>query len=89
MQAKVIYKHALDNDERMSVFKRAFSHDSNNRNHSLSDEHGAEKSAKPISHCYLTLCYDMIRDAISTCNQKLTRVSLIYRTEPTTIMLKT
>ena len=26
----------------------------------------------------------MIRDAILTCNQKLTRVSLIYRTEPTT-----
>jgi len=27
---------------------------------------------------------DTIRDAILTCNQKLTRVSLIYRTEPTT-----
>jgi len=28
--------------------------------------------------------YDTIRDAILTCNQKLTRVSLIYCTEPTT-----
>jgi len=28
--------------------------------------------------------YDTIRDAILTCAQKLTRVSLIYRTEPTT-----
>jgi len=28
--------------------------------------------------------YDTIRDAILTRNQKLTRVGLIYRTEPTT-----
>jgi len=28
--------------------------------------------------------YDTIRDAVFTCAQKLTRVSLIYRTEPTT-----
>ena len=27
--------------------------------------------------------YDTARDAILTCNQKLTRVSIIYRTEPT------
>jgi len=28
--------------------------------------------------------YYTTRDAVLTCNQKLTRVSLIYRTEPTT-----
>ena len=33
--------------------------------------------------------YDMIRDAISTCTQKPTGVSLIYRTEPTTNKWKT
>jgi len=33
--------------------------------------------------CYDTIRYDTTRDAILTCNQKLTRVSLIYRTEPT------
>jgi len=33
--------------------------------------------------------YDTIRDAILTCAQKLTRVSLIYRTEPTTKKWKT
>jgi len=32
---------------------------------------------------------DTIRDAILTCAQKLTRVSLIYRTEPTTKKWKT
>jgi len=31
-----------------------------------------------------TIRYDIIRDAIFTCNQKLTWVSLIYSTEPTT-----
>jgi len=34
-------------------------------------------------------CYDMIRYAILTCNQKLIRVSLIYCTEPTTKSGKT
>ena len=33
--------------------------------------------------------YDMIRDAILTCAQKLTCVSLIYHTEPTTKKWKT
>jgi len=33
--------------------------------------------------------YDTIRDAILTCSQKLTRVSLISRTEPTTKSGKT
>jgi len=33
--------------------------------------------------------YDMIRGAILTCAQKPTRVSLIYRTEPTTKKWKT
>ena len=33
--------------------------------------------------------YDTIRDAILTCVQKLTRVSLIYRTKPTTKKYKT
>jgi len=28
--------------------------------------------------------YDTIRDAVLTCAQKLTKVSLIYRTEPAT-----
>jgi len=36
-----------------------------------------------------TLVHDTIRDAILTCAQKLTRVSLIYRTEPTTKKWKT
>ena len=31
-----------------------------------------------------TIRYDTIRDAILTCARKPTRVSLIYRTEPTT-----
>jgi len=34
-------------------------------------------------------CYDTIRDAILTCAPKPTRVSLIYRTEPTTEKWKT
>ena len=34
-------------------------------------------------------CYDMTRYAILTCNQNLIRVSLIYRTEPTTKSGKT
>ena len=38
---------------------------------------------------YDTIRYDTIRDAISTCAQKPTRVSLIYRTEPTTKSVKT
>ena len=33
--------------------------------------------------------YNRIRDAILTCAQKLTRVSLIYRTKPTTKKWKT
>ena len=33
--------------------------------------------------------YDTIRDAILTCARKPTRVSLIYRTEPTTKKCKT
>jgi len=33
--------------------------------------------------------YDTIRDTILTCAQKLTRVSLIYHTEPTTEKWKT
>ena len=33
--------------------------------------------------------YDTIRDAILTCARKLTRVSLIYRTEPTNKKCKT
>jgi len=33
--------------------------------------------------------YDTTRDVILTCAQKLTRVSLIYRTEPTTKKWKT
>jgi len=37
---------------------------------------------------YKTL-YDTIRDAILTCARKPTRVSLIYRTEPTTKKCKT
>ena len=32
----------------------------------------------------ISVRYDTIRDAILTCVQKLTQVSLIYRTEPTT-----
>jgi len=36
-----------------------------------------------------TIRYDTLRDAILTCAQKLTRVSLIYRTEPTTKRWKT
>jgi len=35
------------------------------------------------------LRYDTIRDAILTCARKPTRVSLIYRTEPTTKKCKT
>jgi len=34
-------------------------------------------------------CYDTIRDATLTCARKLTWVSLIYRTEPTTKKCKT
>jgi len=37
----------------------------------------------------LTIRYDTIRDAILTCARKPTRVSLIYRTEPTTKKCKT
>jgi len=33
--------------------------------------------------------YDMIRDAVLTCARKPTRVSSIYRTEPTTIWVWT
>ena len=43
----------------------------------------------PSQTCPPTIRYDTIRDAISTCYQKLTRVSLIYRTEPTTKKWKT
>ena len=35
------------------------------------------------------ILYDTIRDAVLTCAQKLTRVSLIYHTEPTTKSGKT
>ena len=38
---------------------------------------------------YDTIRYDTIRDAILTCARKPTRVSLIYRTEPTTKKWKT
>ena len=37
----------------------------------------------------ITIRYDTIRDAILTCARKPTRVSLIYRTEPTTKMCET
>jgi len=39
------------------------------------------RSYRPVSQ---TLRYDTIRDAILTCAQNLTQVSLIYRTEPKT-----
>ena len=89
MQATVIYKHALDNDERMSVFKRAFSHDSNNRNHSLSDEHGAEKSAKPISITLLsdtllrydTRCYFNVQSKADTSQLNLPHGTNNYNAE--------
>jgi len=38
---------------------------------------------------YLTSGYGPVRDAILTCARKLTRVSLTYRTEPTTNQWKT
>ena len=38
---------------------------------------------------YNTIRCDMVRDAILTCVQKLTRVSLIYRTETITKKCKT
>ena len=37
-------------------------------------------TTRPTSH---PIRYDTILDAISTCAEKLTQVSLIYRTEPT------
>ena len=37
----------------------------------------------------VTIGNDTIRDAILTCAQKLTKVSLIYHTEPTTKKWKT
>ena len=40
-------------------------------------------------HMRNTILYDTIRDAILTCAQKPTWVSLIYRTEPTTKKCKT
>jgi len=41
-------------------------------------------TADPLSLVCHTIRYDTIRDAILTCARKPTRVSLIYRTEPTT-----
>ena len=40
--------------------------------------------AKQRKHIIVIIRYDMIQDAVLMCNQNLTRVSLIYRTEPTT-----
>jgi len=44
---------------------------------------------KSSSHSERTLRYDTIQDAILTCARKLTWVSLIYHTEPTTKKCKT
>ena len=40
------------------------------------------ETASPFGE--ITIRYDTIRDAILTCARKLTQVSIIYRTEPTT-----
>ena len=47
------------------------------------------KARSSIVVAYVTIRYDTIRDAILTCARKPTRVSLIYRTEPTTKKCKT
>ena len=66
--------------------------------HGISDEMNAPAShwmrprinrQTPCTCNHDTIRYDTIRDAILTCTRKPTRVSLIYRTKPTTKKCKT